>query len=154
MAADGKVAERDAWQQAVNWVAKPRLTPTGSLAYDGTMTVTLIRTAAIIVACVVVFLTLGPVGIRAMSPIAAQYDRALAYALVGFLAVLSAPRRPWLGAILVVVMAVVLEIAQRFTPDRHGRLLDTLEKLAGATVGIAAAYALISLTRKLRSIMQ
>ena len=104
------------------------------------MTLNAIRLAAILFALTIVYLTLGPVGIRSMSPLGAEYDRALAYAVVGALAVLSAPRRPWLAALTVVLMAVGLEVAQRFTLDRHGHLIDAVEKLVGAAIGIGIAY--------------
>jgi len=110
--------------------------------YDRTMTLKAIRLAAVLVALAIAYLTLGPVGIRSMSPVDAEYDRAIAYAVVGALAVLSAPRRPWLATLIVLIMAVGLEVAQRFTLDRHGHLVDASEKLIGAAVGIGFAYAI------------
>ncbi len=107
------------------------------------MTLTAIRVTAVIVGLAIVYLTLGPVGIRSMSPVGAEYDRALAYAVVGALAVLSAPQRPWLSALLVFMMAVGLEVAQRFTSDRHGHLIDVFEKLVGAGFGIGIACAIL-----------
>jgi len=32
--------------------------------------------------------------------------------------------------------AVILELAQTLTPDRHGTLIDALEKMAGGVTGI------------------
>lgn len=75
-----------------------------------------------------------------MSPIPPQYDRALAYAIVGALAVLSAPPRPWLAVLVVIAMAVGLEVAQRFTIDRHGQFVDVLEKLVGVMIGSCSGY--------------
>jgi hypothetical protein len=104
------------------------------------MALKIIRLTAVLSVIVIAYLTLGPVGVRAMSPVGATYDRAFAFAVIGSLAVLSAPRRPWLAALLVLTFAGGLEVAQRFTVDRHGHLVDVIEKLLGATIGIAVAY--------------
>ena len=104
------------------------------------MPLTLVRVATVLGVLIIVYFTLGPLGIRTMSPVSAEYDRAIAYAVVGVLAVLSAPRRPWIGALLVIAMAVGLEVAQRITADRHGHLLDVAQKMGGALLGIVIGF--------------
>jgi hypothetical protein len=39
--------------------------------------------------------------------------------------------------------AVWLEILQMLTSDRHGRIQDAIEKMAGGSVGIAAGRAML-----------
>ena len=41
--------------------------------------------------------------------------------------------------LIVLGSAVVLEFVQLLTPDRHGRIPDAVEKIAGGAVGIVAA---------------
>jgi VanZ family protein len=42
---------------------------------------------------------------------------------------------------VVVGVAVLLEVLQLLTPDRHGRITDALEKVLGGAIGIAAGRA-------------
>jgi VanZ family protein len=46
--------------------------------------------------------------------------------------------------LIVLGSAVLLEIVQLLTPDRHGRIQDAIEKIAGGVVGIVAARAILS----------
>ncbi len=46
--------------------------------------------------------------------------------------------------LIVLGSAVLLEIVQLLTPDRHGRIQDAIEKIAGGVVGIAVAQAILS----------
>jgi VanZ family protein len=60
--------------------------------------------------------------------------------------------QPILGAwsfvcLIVVVGAVLLEVAQLLTPDRNGRILHLIEKMAGAAVGIVTGRAILSFKR-------
>jgi len=110
-----------------------------------------VRIAALAAIAVVTVLTLGPVDLRAMSPVDPAFDRALAYAVIGFLLILSFPRHPWRVMIGVVALIVLLEAGQGFRPDRHGRVPDVVEKTVGAAVGIAAATGTLWLLRRRRT---
>jgi hypothetical protein len=96
------------------------------------------RAAALAAIAIVVALTLGPVSVRALSPFAG-WDRPLAYAVIGFLLILSFPRHRWRAMAGVLVLIAGLEAAQELLPDRHGRLIDAVEKSIGAGLGAAAA---------------
>jgi VanZ family protein len=61
------------------------------------------------------------------------------FAVTGLLFALAYPRHSLIVAILVLGSAVVLELSQLLTPDRHARLSDLLVKLAGGSIGIVAA---------------
>lgn len=107
---------------------------------------TLVRIAAWIVAAILVFVTLSPIEAR---PIVASphLERAIAYALFGFLLALSYPRRWWLAMVGSVAMAGFLELAQGLTMSRHGRMFDFSVKGTAAIMGVIAAqgvYALLA----------
>lgn len=110
----------------------------------------LARIAAFAVIALVVVLTLGPVGLRSMSPVDPAFDRALAYAVIGFLLILSFPRHPWRVVLGVLALIFVLEAGQGFRPDRHGRVPDVIEKTIGAGFGIVAATGALWALRRRR----
>ena len=45
--------------------------------------------------------------------------------------------------LIVLGSAVLLELAQQLTPDRHGGVQDAIEKIAGGAVGILASLAIL-----------
>jgi hypothetical protein len=54
--------------------------------------------------------------------------------------VLSYPSRPMRAVLIVVGSAILLEILQLLTPDRHARVIDAMIKVAGAASGITLAH--------------
>ena len=72
-------------------------------------------------------------------------DHYLAFAIVSGLLSLAYPRQTFLVCILVFGSAVLLELAQMLTPDRHTRVIDAARKVIGGTIGIAFARLAISL---------
>jgi VanZ family protein len=74
-------------------------------------------------------------------------ERFGAYAALGLLFCLAYPRNVTPVCFLVFGSAIVLELLQMFIPDRDARVLDALEKLAGAVAGILVARALLRLQR-------
>jgi len=69
----------------------------------------------------------------------AHFEHVIAFALLGAIFTFAYPKRPLLVCFIVLGGAVLLEVAQTFTPDRHGTLIDALEKIAGGIVGIVLA---------------
>jgi VanZ like protein len=61
----------------------------------------------------------------------------LAFAALGTLFILAYPRRLVLVCSIVLGGAVALEALQTLTQDRHGTVVDVLEKLTGGLAGIA-----------------
>jgi VanZ family protein len=84
------------------------------------------------------YATLSPLQAR---PIVASPDleHVAAFAVVGSLFCLAHPRRIILVCLIVLGGAVLLEYLQTLTPDRHGTVVDALEKVAGGALGICAA---------------
>jgi len=75
----------------------------------------------------------------AASENSAGSQRIIAYFLLGLLFVSAYPTRFGRSLIFVVVVAFGLEAIQQLTPDRHGRFIDAMEKVAGGIVGCSTA---------------
>lgn len=71
-----------------------------------------------------------------MSPFPVQLERAAAFGLLAMLWVMAYPRHFVATAVVVLLLAVGLEVAQEWMPGRHGRERDALIKLGGAALGL------------------
>jgi VanZ family protein len=71
-------------------------------------------------------------------------EHIVAFALMGALFGLAYPRHLLLVCGFVMGAAVLLELLQTLTPDRHGTLVDALEKIAGGGLGVGLAKAVAS----------
>jgi len=89
----------------------------------------------------IVFVTLSPIGLRPVASRNPAYERLVAYAIVGILFGLAYRGRGFMAPGIVVGAAIALEALQYLTPDRHGRLVDLLEKISGALLGVLVAIA-------------
>lgn len=68
------------------------------------------------------------------------YDAA--FAIVGALFAFAYPRCLLVVSCIVIGGAALFEIARTLTPDRHGTLLDALDKIAGGAAGILLVKAI------------
>jgi VanZ family protein len=84
----------------------------------------------------IAFATLAPISERPHVA-GVHFEHVVAFAILGMLFFLTYPRQIVLVCVIVVGSAVLLEVLQMLTPDRHGRLTDAAEKIAGGAVGIA-----------------
>jgi VanZ family protein len=75
-------------------------------------------------------------------------DHYLAFAVAGSFFGLAYPRQMFFVCILVIGSAVILELLQLLTPDRHARVIDAVRKIIGGAIGIAFALLAISLYRR------
>jgi VanZ family protein len=66
---------------------------------------------------------------------------AVAFAIFGALFAFAYPKRVVFVWCIVLISAITLEYLQTLTPDRHGTLIDALEKIVGGAFGICAARA-------------
>jgi VanZ family protein len=89
----------------------------------------------------IAYATLSPIQNRPTSPTSSSLEHLAAFAVLGALFCLAYPQQIVLVCLIVFGSAVLLEIIQLLTPDRHGRIYDALQKIAGGAVGIAAARA-------------
>lgn len=86
----------------------------------------------------IAYATLSPIGDRPHVA-GVGFEHIAAFAVTGVLFALAYPRHLLIVVMLVLGSAVVLELSQLLTPDRHARLSDLLMKLAGGSIGIVAA---------------
>jgi VanZ family protein len=87
--------------------------------------------------------TLSPIQVRPTLSTSSGVERVAAFAVLGLLFCLAYPRKVILVCLIVFGCAVLLEFSQLLTPDRHGRVQDAIEKLAGGAAGIAIGRAIL-----------
>lgn len=88
-----------------------------------------------------IYFKLAPYLMRPAMRTYAHFEHIIAFAFVGALFGFAYLRRPILAFGIVIGAAALLEILQTMTPDRHGTLIDALEKMAGGSAGILVARA-------------
>ena len=95
-----------------------------------------------------IFVTLSPINLRPISPLPVQAERAMALAVIGFVFTIAYPRHILHVALLVASATIAIELLQILSPSRHGRIIDVLVKLAGASVGLFAGAVFNRLRRR------
>ena len=103
----------------------------------------LARIAAWVVLCYIAYATLSPIAARPTLPSSSSIEHVAAFAVLGTLFCLAYPRHVVLVCMIVLGAAVLLELAQLITPDRHARAQDAIEKVAGGAAGILAGQAML-----------
>ncbi|MEH2492826.1 hypothetical protein [Bradyrhizobium sp. AZCC 2230] len=68
----------------------------------------------------------------------AHLEHAVAFLTLGSLFALAYPRRTRMVCVIVIGSAIIFELLQTLTPDRHGTLFDASEKIVAGCAGIAA----------------
>jgi VanZ family protein len=110
---------------------------------------TLTTTAAWTSLAFIAYATLSPLNERPeFETLFLHLDHYLAFAIAGSLFGLAYPRQTLFVCILVLGSAVLLEMAQLLTPDRHARVMDAVRKIIGGAIGIVFARLAISLYRR------
>lgn len=112
------------------------------------MSTTMIRIAAWLTFLFIAFATLSPIGLRPLSSLPVDIERALAFSLVGFLFAIAYPRQIWLAAGIIIIGVVGLELLQNLRPDRHGRNADAVVKLAGGAIGLGFGWLAAQVMRR------
>ena len=97
--------------------------------------------------CLVAYVTLSPLAHRPTLSTSWHIEHFAAFAVLGGLFCLAYPRSILAVLIIVLGSAALLEFLQLFTPDRHARTLDALQKIAGGGVGIAAGRVILNFDR-------
>jgi VanZ family protein len=114
------------------------------VGYDFCMLHKLIGLAAWGLLAFIAYATISPIQDRPTLPTSTSFEHLAAFAVLGALFSLAYPRQVALVCLIVLVSAVLLEILQLLTPDRHGRIPDAIEKVAGGVVGIAVGRAILN----------
>jgi hypothetical protein len=104
---------------------------------------TFVTVAAGLSLCFIAYATLSPIQARPTLPAPSSFEHLAAFAVFGVLLCLAYPRHVVLVCAIVLGSTVVLEFSQLLTPDRHGRIWDAIQKLAGGTAGILAGQAVL-----------
>jgi VanZ family protein len=92
-----------------------------------------------------IYFKLSPFLMRPAMQTYAHFEHVIAFAILGALFGFAYPRRLILVCGIVFGAAALLEILQTMTPDRHGTLIDALEKMAGGAAGVALARTVLRL---------
>lgn len=105
------------------------------------MTSRFMRPLAWLLLAAIIFVTISPIGLRPHTMTNVNADRALAYAVTGFVFALGYPKQWKLVALLLIFGTLAIEFLQYLSPTRHARLHDAVIKAAGAMLGILAGSA-------------
>ncbi|MBU1304354.1 MAG: VanZ family protein [Alphaproteobacteria bacterium] len=101
---------------------------------------TLTKILAWTVFAIIVGVTLSPIGLRPQTQLPVNIERAGAYLAAGIAFAIAYPRHIWWALAFIIVAAVGLEWLQQLRPDRHGREMDALTKIAGAMIGFGIGW--------------
>lgn len=109
-----------------------------------------LRIAAWMLLLALAIVTVGPIGLRPVTGLPPQLERALALVVVGFFFGLAYPRRVLPIGLLVVGAVVLFELVQLLEPYRHGRFADAAAKIAGAAIGLGIGHVIGRSSRETR----
>jgi hypothetical protein len=124
--------------------------PTRAIDYKVSMFDKLIAIVAWALLAMIAFATISPIQERPTLASSASFEHLAAFAVLGILFCLAYCRQFVLVCLIVIGSAVFLEYAQLLTPDRHGRVEDALEKIAGGTAGILIGRVIVYIARHKR----
>jgi VanZ family protein len=122
------------------------LSRSGAVGYDVRMFQKLLIVAAWTVLAFIAYASISPIQDRPTLPASFGFDgfdHLAAFALLGALFYLAYPRQIVFVCLVVLGTAVLLELAQLLTPDRHARIHDAIEKITGGVAGIIAGRVLL-----------
>jgi VanZ family protein len=96
----------------------------------------------------IAYATVAPIQDRPSSPTSTNIEHIAAFVVLGSAFCVAYPRRLALVCSIVLGSAVLLELFQLLTPDRHGRIQDALEKMTGGLVGVLVGWALLEVASR------
>ncbi len=105
------------------------------------------RISAWVLAAIIVVLSLAPPGLRPETGAPADLEHFAIFATTGLAFGLGYDRKHGVIAILLVVFAGAIEIAQLFVPGRHARLSDFIVDALAACIGLLAASLIAGVRR-------
>ena len=91
----------------------------------------------------IAYATISPIHARPTLFASPNFERLAAFIVLGALFYLTYPRHIVLVCLIVLGSAVLLELAQLLTPDRHGRIQDAIVKMTGGALGIVSGRAVL-----------
>jgi VanZ family protein len=90
-----------------------------------------------------IYYKLSPILMHPEMKTYARFEHIIAFAILGALFGFAYPRSIVLVCCVVLGGAALLEMLQTLTPDRHGTLIDMMEKMAGGAAGIILSQAIL-----------
>jgi VanZ family protein len=100
--------------------------------------------------CFLAYASVSPIGTRPTLPSSTSLEHIAAFATVGFLFHVGYPRYGMFVWFIVLGSAALFELLQLVTIDRHARLADAFEKMAGGSMGIFLGRAALYFEQTLR----
>ena len=94
-----------------------------------------------------IYYKLAPMLLRPGMTTYALFEHIIAFAVLGALFCFAYPRHIAFVCAIVFGSAVLLEFLQTLTPDRHGTLVDAIEKIAGGACGIIFAKIVLAVSQ-------
>jgi hypothetical protein len=113
------------------------------VGYDFRMFRKFLTVAAWSLLAFIAYATISQVQARPTLSTSPSFERLAAFIVLGALFCLAYPRHIGLVCFIVLGSAVLLELAQLLTPDRHGRFQDAIVKMTGGAIGIVASRAIL-----------
>jgi hypothetical protein len=104
----------------------------------------IVALAAWVLLAFIAYATISPLQDRPTLSTSSSFEHLAAFAVLGGLFCLAYPRRIFLVCLIVLGGAVMLELLQLVTSDRHGRFPDAIEKMTGGAAGIAVARIILT----------
>jgi len=103
----------------------------------------LVRVAAWSCLCLIIYATLSPLRDRPILLPWSSAEHFAAFAALGGLFYLAYPRHTLAVLIVILGSAVLLELLQLVTFDRHARIADAVHKIAGGASGVLAGCVIL-----------
>ena len=95
-----------------------------------------------------IYYKLAPILLRPEMKTYARYEHIIAFAVLGAVFCFAYPRHLAIVCAIVFGSAVLLELLQTLTPDRHGTLMDAIEKIAGGACGVIFAKSALAIFQR------
>jgi glycopeptide antibiotics resistance protein len=103
----------------------------------------LITIAAWALLAFIAYATISPIHDRPTLLASSSFEHFAAFAVIGVLFLLAYPRQTAFVCLIVLGCALMLEILQLLTQDRHARIQDAMEKMGGGVLGIVAGRVIL-----------
>jgi hypothetical protein len=108
-----------------------------------------VRLLALSLAAMLVVVTVGPIQLRPETGLSASLERFVGFLIVTVMLGVAYPARVFEVTLLMIGVAGLLEVLQLIGFGRHGRALDFLVKVCGASAGGFAALIGVSIGNSL-----
>ena len=95
-----------------------------------------------------IYYKLAPILLRPDIKTYARFEHVIAFAVLGALFCFAYPRHTAFVCAIVFGSAVIFELLQTLTPDRHGTLMDAIEKIVGGACGIILAKIVLAIFQR------